>query len=326
MSMLPREPILAAPVREFAPPPGWWIEAKWDGFRALLARPAHGPVVIRSRQGKDLSRFFPDILAAAADLPSVAFDGEIVIWRDGRLAFELLLERLNRAPAAAARLARQTPAHYVAFDCLHTNAPLTHCPYLQRRRVLETLFTEHQLGPPWTLCPATDDPDIARQWLTWTTAGIEGLIFKNPAERYRPGVRAWRKYRVRHSTEALIGAVSGTLAQPSSLLLGRYDTAGRLRYVGRSTALDARRAREVATALTPAAPSHPWRGRTFSAGWGTNQPLHVHLTMPHVVAEVSADISRDPAGRWRHPVTFHRLRPDLSPADLPTWEAPPQAD
>ncbi|MEU3959412.1 hypothetical protein AB0F42_06275 [Streptomyces buecherae] len=90
--------MLAAPVHDFAPPPGWWIEPKWDGFRALLARPASGPVIIRSRQGKDLGRFFPDILAAAAELPPVALDGELVIWSQGRLAFEMLLERLNRPP------------------------------------------------------------------------------------------------------------------------------------------------------------------------------------------------------------------------------------
>ncbi|MEU1106629.1 hypothetical protein ABZ408_37605 [Streptomyces tibetensis] len=40
---------------------------------------------------------------------------------------------------------------------------------------------------------------------------------------------------MRVTSEAVIGAVTGSLAAPRTLLLGRYDPAGRLQYVGRST-------------------------------------------------------------------------------------------
>ncbi|PAN00486.1 hypothetical protein CJI59_16835 [Streptomyces sp. Alain-F2R5] len=58
---------------------------------------------------------------------------------------------------------------------------------------------------------------------------------------YRAGARAWGKYKVRVTTEAIVGAVTGTPAAPRALLLGRYDDTGRLRYTGRAVPLPAPR-------------------------------------------------------------------------------------
>ncbi|MEU1918399.1 hypothetical protein [Streptomyces massasporeus] len=122
------------------------------------------------------------------------------------------------------------------------------------------------------LCPSTTDPALARQWLSWTAAGVEGLCLKRLEESYHGGVRSWRKYKVRVTTEAVIGAVTGSLAAPRTLLPGRYDRAGRLRYVGRSTALSGAAGRAVADQLAPPRGAHPWTGWTFSAGWERRAP------------------------------------------------------
>lgn len=60
--------------------------------------------------------------------------------------------------------------------------------------------------------------------------------------------------------------------------------------------------------------------RTFTAGWGTRDVLDVTMVAPELVAEVSADVARDTAGRWRHPVRYVRPRPDLNPTDAPRWD------
>ncbi|MEU4469445.1 hypothetical protein AB0G20_38125 [Streptomyces sp. NPDC024017] len=73
------------------------------------------------------------------------------------------------------------------------------------------------------------------------------------------------------TTEAIVGAVTGSLAAPRTVLLGRYDRAGRLRYTGRSPTLSRAVGRALAELLTPPADSHPWEGWTFSAGWGTQR-------------------------------------------------------
>ncbi|WP_371558505.1 hypothetical protein OG416_35900 (plasmid) [Streptomyces longwoodensis] len=44
------------------------------------------------------------------------------------------------------------------------------------------------------------------------------------------------------------------------MLLGRYDAAGRLQYVGRSTTLSARLWRALGDVLVPSAGAHPWQG------------------------------------------------------------------
>ncbi|MFE9024598.1 ATP-dependent DNA ligase [Streptomyces sp. NPDC007808] len=318
------EPMLAAPVPDPALQPGWASEPKWDGFRALISVDA-GRVVLRSRRGTEMAASFPEIVAGAAQLPeATAMDGELVVWEAGRLAFERLQNRLQRRGAGAARAAGEWPAHFVAFDLLRLSATdTTSWPYQRRRAALESVFAARRLSAPWVLCPSTTDPDTVREWLTWASVGMEGVLFKRLDSVYEPGVRGWRKYKVRETTEAIVGAVTGSLAAPSSLLLGRYDDHGRLQLTGRTTTLAQAASSAVAGLLAPARRDHPWTGWSFSAEWGSRETLDVTLVEPELVVEVGVDVARDSSGRWRHPARWHRARPDLSPADIPRWTVPP---
>ncbi|MGW1783940.1 ATP-dependent DNA ligase [Streptomyces sp. NPDC002143] len=196
---LPAEPMLATPVETFALPVNWSAEPKWDGFRAFAAHDAAGPPVLRSRMGNDLSAAFPEITAALLDLPfSVVFDGELVVWEQTRLAFERLTQRLHRRGAAAQWAAAAHPAHYVVFDLLHVNGrSMRERPYVDRRQALETLFQREGLAAPWTLRPSTGDGEVARGWLGLSVAGVEGCVFKDGGESYRPGARSWQKFQNR---------------------------------------------------------------------------------------------------------------------------------
>ncbi|MGY5099457.1 ATP-dependent DNA ligase [Streptomyces sp. 900105245] len=313
------KPMLAAPVPDPALPRGWAAEPKWDGWRAGLSVDA-GRLVLRSRKGTDLAPAFPDIRAAIFQLPDrTALDGELVVWDAGRLAFERLQGRMQRRGAGAVQLAEQWPAHFVAFDLLRlAGTDTTRWPYRRRRAALEELFTKHQLTAPWALCPSTTDPDTIREWLTWGATGIEGIVLKRLDSTYQ-AVRGWRKYKVRETEEAIVGAVTGSPAAPRTLLLGRQDAEGRLQYVGRSTTLPQAVGRTVGEMLAPAAGGHPWTGWTFSAGWGTRETLRVALVRPELVVEVGVDVARDSVGRWRHPARWHRSRPDLTLADVPRF-------
>jgi hypothetical protein len=102
---------------------------------------------------------------------------------------------------------------------------------------------------------------------------------------------------VRITTEAIVGAITGTPAAPRTVLLGHYDRAGRLQYTGRSTTLSPVAGRALADQLAPSAGTHPWTGWTFSGGWGTQRTLDVHLVEPDVVLEVAVDVARD-ASVW----------------------------
>ncbi|MFF1344353.1 hypothetical protein ACFVYT_42320, partial [Streptomyces sp. NPDC058290] len=224
----------------------------------------------------------------------------------GALSFEGLQRRAaaraRRAPALTAKL----PAFFVAFDVLQIDGrQLLDLPYVQRRTRLEALFADHGLTSPWTLCPMTTDAAKAREWLeSWTdVSGVEGIVVKPLTSRYEPGRRgAWTKVRRRDTTEAIIGAITGTLTRPQLLVLGRYDHTGRLRAVGRTVPLRTDAARLVAEHLTAADPGHPWEGVTFAATWGSRDVLDVRLVRPELVAEVSADAAVDRGGVWRHPL------------------------
>ncbi|MER8009636.1 ATP-dependent DNA ligase [Streptomyces sp. NPDC094149] len=294
-------------------------EPKWDGYRAQLARRGD-TVLLRSRHGTDMTTAFPEISAAAlAQLPEqTGLDGELVVREAGRLAFERLQQRLAHRGAGAARAATQWPAHYVVFDLLHLgDTDLASWSYARRRVALEGLFADAGLAAPFTLCPSTTDPATAREWLTWASAGVEGLCFKGLDEPYGAGARSWGKYKVRITADAIVGAVTGPVTAPRTLLLGRHDQAGRLRYTGRTTPLTRTVSADLGRLLTPAVGGpHPWTGRTFSAGWHTREPLDVALVRPELVVEVDVDVARDAAGRWRHPVRLHRLRPDVAADDV----------
>jgi ATP-dependent DNA ligase len=317
--------MLSAPVPVPELRPGWAAEPKWDGFRALVSVEA-GRVTLRSRRGTEMGPSFPEVVAGAVQLPdATALDGELVVWdAAGRLAFERLQNRLARRGAGAARAAEEWPAHFVAFDLLRLSGTDTPSwPYRRRRAALESVFAARRLLAPWALCPSTTEADVVHEWLTWASVGMEGVLFKRLDGVYEPAVRGWRKYKVRETTEAIVGAVTGSLAAPSSLLLGRYDDAGRLQYIGRTTALARAVSATVAGLLAPARPGHRWAGWSFSAGWGSRETLNVTLVEPELVVEVGVDIARDASGRWRHPARWHRARPDLSPADVPRLTSPP---
>ncbi|MEU6447489.1 hypothetical protein [Streptomyces sp. NPDC046979] len=123
----------------------------------------------------------------------------------------------------------------VVFDLERVEGTdLTSRPYRERRAVLEALFADRGLAAPFTLCPSTIAPATARAWLERTSAGLEGLCFKRLTEPYRGGASAWDDYKVRATVDAIVGAVTGPPAAPRTLLLGRYDGAGMLRYIGRT--------------------------------------------------------------------------------------------
>jgi ATP-dependent DNA ligase len=325
---VPPKPMLTAVKNTTVVPAGVVVEPKWDGFRGIVARWSDGRVQIRSRHGTDMTAGFPEIARAAAALPArigdILLDGELVIREGEKLAFEHLQSRIGATAATARRLAAAHPAHMVVFDLLHLgDLSIIDQPYRDRRALLERTFDVLKLGEPWELCPASTDRATIARWLTeWPARyGTEGIVMKRPAQAYRPGARAWLRYRVHESTEGIIGAVTGTPSRPTSLLLGRLDDHGRLQYVARTTPLDRRIVPELAAVLTPAHETHPWHRRKPSPRWNPPNPEEITLVAPEVVAEFTGDLAQDPRGAYRHLVHFDRIRPDLAPTDTPRASA-----
>ena len=113
-----QKPMLARLVREL-PTGDVLYEPKWDGFRCLAYRDG-AEVDLRSRHGRPLARYIPEIAAALRPaLPAhAALDGELLVLVDGRFDVPALMARLHPAASRVRELAHRTPAVFVAFDVL----------------------------------------------------------------------------------------------------------------------------------------------------------------------------------------------------------------
>ncbi len=208
--------------------------------------------VALQRQQRPLTGAFPDLAAALTPFQrdGVVVDGEVVVWRAGRLDFAALQDRLRSGPARTRELAAAAPAAFVVFDLLaHRGTDLRDHPYAQRRAALEALLNRG-LPPGVVLPPTTTGPAVAHSWLAGHTAsGIEGVVAKHADHPYRPGVRGWQKLRARLTREAVVGGVLGPPAAPTVLILGRPDVHGLLQVAGRSKDLTPAAGAAVGAAL-----------------------------------------------------------------------------
>ncbi|HET9649156.1 MAG TPA: ATP-dependent DNA ligase [Microlunatus sp.] len=295
-------------------PGGTIWELKYDGYRSVLRSGEEG-TSLWSRQGTDLSGIFPELIGAATEqLPDgLLLDGEVVIWRDGRLDFDQLQQRMGASAAAVARSASEHPASYIAFDLLAVGGiDVRSSPWRDRRTLLEELA--QGFAPPLELSPYTDDHATAEQWFhDYPAAGVEGLVAKGAGSPYRSGVRGWIKIKARHSVDAVVGAVIGSVERPEALVAGRRTADGELIVLGRSGPLNSAQARELALLLRVAVNDHPWPAHLGSGHFGG--PVAITQVEPTVVIEVAADTALQ-GGRHRHPLRLLRIRPELTPDDL----------
>jgi len=281
--------------------PGWIWEEKYDGIR-LIATKDGRRVELLTRNDKDRTAGFPEVAAAIAALPAatLVLDGEVVVFDAGGVSRFQLLQR--RAEGAS-------PPIYVAFDCLHARGrDLLREPLTARRAALEAEVIE---GPRLQIARRLAD-DGLRAFEEARRRGLEGVIGKDPASRYEPGVRspAWCKVKVRAEEEFVIGgftAPRGSRHHIGALLVGAWDGVG-LRYAGKvGTGFTEQTLAALHRRLSPLArPTPPF----------ANPPRERDVTWlePRTVAQLGfTEMTTD--GKLRHPV-FLGLREDKDAADV----------
>ncbi|WP_199844376.1 hypothetical protein [Streptomyces sp. RTd22] len=93
----------------------------------------------------------------------------------------------------------------------------------------------------------TDDSTVAMTWYQLLPEqGIEGVVAKRATSVYKAG-RIWKKISSRHRRGADRRGHRSP-GRPATLLLARYDAAGNLRLIARSTPLPTAVRRELAIA------------------------------------------------------------------------------
>lgn len=297
-------------------PGGSWYEPKWDGFW-VSATVADSGVTLWSRQGKDLTRWFPDLVTALAEQvpPGCVIDGEALIWTGDRLDFNSLQQRMVTGRKLLPAFVRERPASFAAFDVLAVAGHDTRDLALKDRRIL---LEELAAGwaPPLNLTPVTTDYGTALEWFEeFPPTGIEGLVVKGAGQRYEGGVKQWLKVKHRDNIDVVCAAVLGRRDAPSAVVAG-LPMFGRLWIVGSTSPLGKSAAKALGIHLHAPRKDHPWPEEitpTVIDRFTTRkEPIRLTRVEP-IVVEVSADVAW--SGRaFRHSLRYLRVRPGLDPA------------
>ena len=312
-------PMEAQPASALPKGQQWQYEPKWDGFRCLAFRDGKHVDLI-SKAGKPLARYFPELVAALANLPASKFvlDGEIVIPFENGLSFDHLLMRIHPAASRILKLSRETPSVYIVFDLLVNDRgkSLVSQPLRVRRADLET-FAKKCLkhNSMVRLSPATEDLSAARKWFHMGVA-LDGVVTKRIDLPYQTGERrGMMKIKKQRTADCVVGGFRYLEKTPlvGSLLLGLYNDEGKLDHVGFTSAISTedrpaltKRLQKLikAPGFTGSAPGGPSR-------WSTKRTAEWQPLKPELVAEVQFD--HFTGGRFRHGTRFLRWRPDKDP-------------
>jgi ATP-dependent DNA ligase len=306
------QPMEAVPVDDLPVGKGWLFEPKYDGFRCILFRDDDA-VNLQSRRQRPLGRYFPEIIDAARHLPITRFifDGELII--PGQ-PFDTLQLRLHPATSRVQLLSHHHPAQIVVFDLLadEDGRSLTDEPFSSRRAALEAAFKQIGTDANFVLSKATSSPETARRWLKRLGHGLDGIVAKRLDLPYRPGERAMQKYKLWQTVDCVVGGIyykRGTQTV-EYLLMGLYDGAGRLNYVGRCGVGENKA--EIAKLLKPLIGGSGFTGNAPGglSRWSGRERKPVPLE-PKLVVEVSADHIEN--GRFRHGSRLIRWRDDKEP-------------
>jgi DNA ligase D-like protein (predicted ligase) len=306
------QPMAALPVQRLPVGPEWLYEVKWDGYRVLIFKDEE-VVRLVSRNEKDLTEAYPNIVAAAGQLEAdqAMVDGELVaLDAEGRPSFNALQHRGDHNKYRIA---------YYAFDLVHLEGrDLMQDPLSERRELLARIVagTELRLSEP---LPGTAE-DIAR---TVKAAGLEGVIAKRRESPYEPGERSgdWVKVRFDRAQEFVVGGYRPGSNGVDALLVGYYE-GKRLEFAGKvQSGFIPHTRRELAVALQPLnadkcpfsnlpdpKPSR-WGGGVTADDMGEMQWVRPTLVVQIRFLEWTGD------GRLRH-ATYIGQRPDKAARDV----------
>ena len=289
---------------------GWLFELKYDGYR-LVAGLTDGEAHLRTRNGRDVTRAFPEIARALRHLPygHLVLDGEVVVHDErGLPSFQRLQRRARLSrPLDVQTAAAGLPATYYIFDLLGLeDLDLRPVPLRERKALLRDLLP--------TTGPLRFSDHIEVQGEAFfgevRRMELEGIVAKRGDAGYVGGRSAhWLKIRADQTDDFVIVGFTepkGSRSGIGALHVAQFD-GDHLVYLGRvGSGLGEAQLTEMRAALDDA------RRDTAPCGGAPTGPEHTWVH-PAVVCEVRyKEVTED--GLLRQPV-FVRLRDDKPPSD-----------
>jgi ATP-dependent DNA ligase len=297
----------------------WRYEPKWDGFRCLAYK-QNKTVTLRSKSGKPLERYFPDIVSILERLAAknCALDGELLVEGDSGYSFSDLQMRLHPAASRVNMLAQQQPATFLIFDILETekDGDVMSARLSERRLILENFWKKYcSREKVVKLSPQTDSINEAMKWLHSSGWFIDGIVAKKSTDVYLPGERVMQKYKPIRTADCVVGGFryGSDSKEVGSLLLGLYDEEGRLNHVGFTSGIPKADRPSLTKKLEKLIHEPGFTGNAPGAPsrWSTERSAQWKPLLPKIVVEVSFDHVTD--YRFRHGTKLVRFRPDKSP-------------
>ncbi len=315
-------PQLATLVKTAPEGEDWLHEIKYDGYR-IGCRIRGSRVALYSRNGKDWTAAFPEIVEAARSLrvDDALLDGEIaIVLPDGRTSFQALQNAFS-AETEAARAALV----YFVFDLLRLGGErVANEPLGARKARLRTL-----IGRPKKTAHIRYSEHVDGHGASFFNEacrlGLEGIISKRRNEPYRAGRGGdWVKTKCVHRQEFVVGGFTdpeGARVGIGALLVGYYNDRDRLIFSGKvGTGFTQKSSLELRKRLDALEqPECPFTERPAGA-----LGRRAHWVKPKLVAEVEfTEWTAD--GKIRHP-SFQGLRADKAPREAKKEEPAPDAN
>lgn len=163
--------------------PDWIYELKYDGYRCL-ARAGGGTTELRTKNGVNCTKWFPEVANLLAQLPEpMIVDGEVCVLDEiGRSDFNRLHTRAARRGWAVGA----DPVTFCAFDVLYAEGRyVMELPLVVRKAMLQRLLAPLAgrlvvVGEFPAEAPLFDQVVVG--------AKLEGFMAKRLASPYVPGV------------------------------------------------------------------------------------------------------------------------------------------
>jgi ATP-dependent DNA ligase len=176
----------------------------------------------------------------------------------------------------------------------------------------------------------TDSYETALHWFEeFEGAGLDGVIAKPRTVTYEPDKRSMFKIKHERTADCVIAGFRWHKSGPiiGSMLLGLYNDAGTLQFVGVAASFPMKRREELVAELEPYRctdlSEHPWGSWAEQAGatvdrmpgavsrWTGKKDLSWVALRPELVCEVAYEHME--GTRFRHTARFRRWRTDRTP-------------
>jgi len=228
--ILPMEPVSSTTI-----PTGeeWIAQVKWDGVR-VLTYADNDQVRLYNRKKNERTMHYPEItkISEFCSSRSVILDGEVIsLGENGKPSFQRVMRRDGLRKFDRIKIVSESvPIIYMIFDVIYWNGKWIYDKsFRERNEILSHIITPNkqiQLVPSISQTRSLFDA-VKEQ-------ALEGIVLKKIGSPYVIGKKRgdWLKVKNFQDIIAVIGGFTLRHDTVNSILLGLYDSNGKLHYVG----------------------------------------------------------------------------------------------